>query len=74
MSALEDQLAQLREEVKVAKEQLSLSESLKKTSQQEADEVKRQLAVMSEKLEESEKQLLKCSDSEEAQLLGLRKI
>ncbi|TMW97117.1 hypothetical protein EJD97_006154 [Solanum chilense] len=74
MSALEDQLAQLREEVKVAKEQLSLSESLKKTSQQEADEVKRQLAVTSEKLEESEKQLLKCSDSEEAKLLELHKI
>lgn len=74
MSALEDQLAQLREEVKAAKEQLSLSESLKKTSQQEADEVKRQLAVMSEKLEESEKQLLKCSDSEEANLLELHKI
>ncbi|KAJ8570690.1 hypothetical protein K7X08_037662 [Anisodus acutangulus] len=73
-SALEDQLAQLQEEVKAAKEQLSLSESLKKTSQQEADEVKKQLAAMSEKLDESEKQLLECSDSEEARLLEVRKI
>ncbi|PHT36430.1 hypothetical protein CQW23_24130 [Capsicum baccatum] len=32
MSSLEDQLAQLQEEVRAAKEQLSLSESLKKTS------------------------------------------
>ncbi|KAJ8533975.1 hypothetical protein K7X08_007299 [Anisodus acutangulus] len=74
VSALEDQLAQLQEEVKVAKEQLSLSESLKKTTQQEANEVKKQLAVMSEKLEESEKQLLERSDPEEARLLELRKI
>ncbi|XP_060176893.1 interactor of constitutive active ROPs 2, chloroplastic-like [Lycium barbarum] len=74
MSGLEDQLAQLQEEVKAAKEQLSLSESLKKTSQQEADEIKKQLAAMSEKLEESEKQLLERSDFEEARLLELRKI
>ncbi|MCD7465679.1 hypothetical protein HAX54_001722 [Datura stramonium] len=74
MSTLEDQLAQLHEEVKAAKKQLSLSESLKKTSQQEADEVKKQLVAMSEKLEESEKQLLERSDSEEARLLELRKI
>ncbi|XP_059296351.1 interactor of constitutive active ROPs 2, chloroplastic-like [Lycium ferocissimum] len=74
MSGLEDRLAQLQEEVKAAKEQLSLSESLKKTSQQEADEIKKQLAAMSEKLEESEKQLLERSDFEEARLLELRKI
>ncbi|CAN4118928.1 unnamed protein product [Withania somnifera] len=46
MSALEDHIAQLHEEVKAAKEQLSLSESLKKTSQQEADVVKKQLAAI----------------------------
>ncbi|PHU05447.1 hypothetical protein BC332_26269 [Capsicum chinense] len=74
MSALEDQLAQLQEEVRAAKEQLSLSESLKETSQQEADEVKKQLAAMSEKLEKTEKQLLERSDSEEARFLELRKI
>ncbi|KAF3660648.1 putative 40S ribosomal protein S23-like [Capsicum annuum] len=74
MSALEDQLAQLQEEVRAAKEQLSLSESLKETSQQEADEVKKQLAAMSEKLEKTEKQLLERSDSEEARFLELHKI
>ncbi|PHT36434.1 hypothetical protein CQW23_24134 [Capsicum baccatum] len=74
MSALEDQLAQLQEEVRAAKEQLSLSESLKETSQQEADEVKKQLAAMSEKLEKTEKQLIERSDSEEARFLELRKI
>ncbi|KAK4345714.1 hypothetical protein RND71_035890 [Anisodus tanguticus] len=74
VSALEDQLAQLQEEVKAAKEQLSLSESLKRMTQQEANKVKKQLAVMSEKLEESEKQLLERSDPEEARLLELRKI
>ncbi|KAM3340131.1 interactor of constitutive active ROPs 2, chloroplastic isoform X1 [Capsicum galapagoense] len=74
MSALEDQLAQLQDEVRAAKEQLSLSESLKETSQQEADEVKKQLAAMSEKLEKTEKQLLERSDSEEARFLELRKI
>ncbi|XP_055809069.1 interactor of constitutive active ROPs 2, chloroplastic isoform X2 [Solanum dulcamara] len=73
MSALEDQLAQLQGEVKAAKEQLSLSESLKKTSQQEADEVKKQLAAMSEELEKTEKKLLERSDSEEARFLELRK-
>ncbi|KAM3205301.1 hypothetical protein P3L10_028711 [Capsicum annuum] len=41
---------------------------------QEADEVKKQLAAMSEKLEKTEKQLLECSDSEEARFLELRKI
>lgn len=74
MSALEDQLAQLHEEVKAAKEQLTLSESLKKTSQQEADEVKKQLAAMSEELKKTEKKLLEQSDSEEARFLELHKI
>ncbi|XP_019251930.1 PREDICTED: interactor of constitutive active ROPs 2, chloroplastic-like isoform X2 [Nicotiana attenuata] len=74
VSGLEDQLAQLQEEVKKAKEQLSSSESLKKKSEQEVDEFKKQIAAMSEKLEESEKQLLERSDSEEARLLEQRKI
>ncbi|XP_016451133.1 interactor of constitutive active ROPs 2, chloroplastic-like isoform X2 [Nicotiana tabacum] len=74
VSGLEDQLVQLQEEVKAAKELLSSSESLKKKSEQEADEFKKQIAAMSEKLEESEKQLLERSDSEEARLLELRKI
>ncbi|WMV44792.1 hypothetical protein MTR67_038177 [Solanum verrucosum] len=73
-SDLETQLAQLQDELKKAKDQLSSSESLKKRAQQNADEAKKQLAVMSEKLEDSKKQLLDLSDSEEARLLELRKI
>ncbi|MCD9641051.1 hypothetical protein HAX54_026867 [Datura stramonium] len=71
---LETQLAQLQDELKKAKDQLSASESLKKRAQQDADEAKKQLAAMSEKLEDSKKQLLELSDSEEARLLELRKI
>lgn len=73
-SDLESQLAQLQDELKKVKDQLSSTESLKKRAQQEADEAKKQLAVMSEKLEDSKKQLLDLSDSEEARLLELRKI
>ncbi|KAM3325247.1 interactor of constitutive active ROPs 2, chloroplastic [Capsicum chacoense] len=73
-SDLEMQLAQLQDELKKAKDQLSSSESLKKRAQQDADEAKKQLALMSEKLEDSKKQLLELSDSEEARLLELRKI
>lgn len=73
-SDLETQLAQLQDELKKAKDQLSSSESLKKKAQQDADEAKKQLAAMSEKLEDSKKQLLELSDSEEARLLELRKI
>ncbi|OIT01292.1 PREDICTED: interactor of constitutive active ROPs 2, chloroplastic-like [Nicotiana attenuata] len=74
VSDLEAQLAQLQEELKKAKDQLNSSESLKKRAQQDADEAKKQLAIMSEKLEDSKKQLLELSDSEEARLLELRKI
>ncbi|XP_059305742.1 interactor of constitutive active ROPs 2, chloroplastic-like isoform X2 [Lycium ferocissimum] len=73
-SDLETQLAQLQDELKKAKDQLSSSESLKKRAQQEADEAKKQLTDMSEKLEDSKKQLLELSDSEETRLLELRKI
>ncbi|KAM3341079.1 interactor of constitutive active ROPs 2, chloroplastic [Capsicum galapagoense] len=73
-SDLEMQLAQLQDELKKAKDQLSSSESFKKRAQQDADEAKKQLALMSEKLEDSKKQLLELSDSEEARLLELRKI
>ncbi|XP_060201618.1 interactor of constitutive active ROPs 2, chloroplastic-like isoform X2 [Lycium barbarum] len=73
-SDLESQLAQLQDELKKVKDQLSSSESLKKRAQQEADEAKKQLTDMSEKLEDSKKQLLELSDSEETRLLELRKI
>ncbi|CAN4117015.1 unnamed protein product [Withania somnifera] len=61
-SDLETQLAQLQDELKKAKDQLSSSESLKKK------------LTMSEKLEDSKKQLIELSDSEEDRLLELRKI
>uniref|UniRef100_A0A5B6ZSV0 Interactor of constitutive active ROPs 2, chloroplastic n=1 Tax=Davidia involucrata TaxID=16924 RepID=A0A5B6ZSV0_DAVIN len=74
MSELESQLAQLQEELKKAKDQLSSSESWKRRALQEAEEAKKQLATMSAKLEESEQQLLELSASEEARVQELRKI
>ncbi|KAL3531899.1 hypothetical protein ACH5RR_005420 [Cinchona calisaya] len=74
VTELETQLAQIQEELKKAKDQLSSSESWKKQAQQDADEAKKQLATMSLKLEESEKQLGELSESEEARVQELRKI
>lgn len=74
MSELEPQLAQLQDELKKAKEQLSSSESLKRKAQQEAEEAKKQLAAMSAKLEETQNQLKELSDSEESRVHELRKI
>ncbi|XP_019248404.1 PREDICTED: tropomyosin-2-like [Nicotiana attenuata] len=71
---LETELAQLQDELKKVKDQLTSSESLKRRAQIEAEEAKNQLAAMSEKLEESEKQLVELSDSEDARILQLRKI
>ncbi|XP_057983200.1 interactor of constitutive active ROPs 2, chloroplastic isoform X2 [Malania oleifera] len=71
---LESQLAQLQEDLKKAKEQLSSSESWKKRAQQEAEDAKKQLTAMSAKLEESEQQLLDLSASEEDRVQELRKI
>ncbi|KAH6807341.1 hypothetical protein C2S51_028449 [Perilla frutescens var. frutescens] len=74
MSELEPQLAQLQDELKKAKDQLSLSESWKRKAQQEAEEAKKQLAAMSAKLEETHNQLKELSDSEESRVQELRKI
>ncbi|KAH6755881.1 hypothetical protein C2S53_007138 [Perilla frutescens var. hirtella] len=74
MSELEPQLAQLQDELKKAKDQLSSSESWKRKAQQEAEEAKKQLAVMSAKLEETHNQLKELSDSEESRVQELRKI
>ncbi|PWA67477.1 hypothetical protein CTI12_AA318300 [Artemisia annua] len=71
---LETQLANLQEELKKAKEQLSQSESWTKRAHEDAEEAKKQLAEMSEKLQESEKQLDEISASEESRLQELRKI
>lgn len=67
-------MAQLQEELKKTKEQLSSSESWKRRAQQEAEETKKQLAAMSVELEESQNQLKELSESEEDRVQELRKI
>ncbi|KAK4481050.1 hypothetical protein RD792_011919 [Penstemon davidsonii] len=74
VSELEAQLAQLQEELKKAKDQLSSSESWKRKAQQEAEESQKQLAAMSAKHEEAQKELKELSDSEEARVQELHKI
>lgn len=74
ISELESQISQLQEELKKAKDQLSLSESWKKEALQDADESGKQLLAVSSKLEESQKQLLELSASEEARVVELQKI
>ncbi|PIN18477.1 hypothetical protein CDL12_08849 [Handroanthus impetiginosus] len=74
VAELEAQIAQLQEELKKAKEQLSSSESSKRRAQQEAEEAKKQLAAMSANLGETQKQLNELSESEEARVQELRKI
>nr|GEY08085.1 interactor of constitutive active ROPs 2, chloroplastic-like [Tanacetum cinerariifolium] len=74
VTELETQLANLQEELKKAKEQLNQSESWKIRAHEDAEEAKKQLAEMSEKLLESEKQLDEISASEESRLQELRKI
>lgn len=68
------ELTHLQEELKKTKELLNSSESLKKQVQQEAELVKRQLAATSNMLEESQKQLLELSASEDGRILELRKL
>ncbi|GMH26405.1 hypothetical protein Nepgr_028248 [Nepenthes gracilis] len=74
VSELESQLAHLQEELKKVKDQLSLSEALKRRAQQEAEESNEQLAAMLAKLEDSQQQLLELSSSEEARVQQLCKI
>ncbi|CAL0310449.1 unnamed protein product [Lupinus luteus] len=71
---LESQIAQLQEDLKRAKDQLNSSESWKKKAQQEGEEAKKQLLIVSKELEESHQQLLDLSASEEDRLQELRKI
>ncbi|KAJ4970012.1 hypothetical protein NE237_003111 [Protea cynaroides] len=73
-SELEFQLAQLQEELKKTKDQLTTSEIWKRQAQQEAEEAKKQLLALSTKLEESQQQFLELSASEEAQVQELCKI
>ncbi|XP_050228247.1 interactor of constitutive active ROPs 2, chloroplastic [Mercurialis annua] len=74
VSELESQLAELQEDLKKAKEQLSSSESLKRRAQQEAEDTKKQLLTMSAKFEETEQQLMEFSASEDSRVQELRQI
>lgn len=74
MAELETQLANLQEELKKAKDQLSQSEASKKRANEDADVAKKELADMSEKLQDSQQQLDEISASEESRLQELRKI
>ncbi|OAY51683.1 interactor of constitutive active ROPs 3 isoform X2 [Manihot esculenta] len=74
ISELESQVSQLQEDLKKAKDQLSLSESWKKEALQDADESKKQLLAISSKLEESQTQLQECCATEEARVVELQKI
>ncbi|XP_008783713.1 interactor of constitutive active ROPs 3 isoform X3 [Phoenix dactylifera] len=74
MAELEFQLVQLQEDLKKTKDQLNSSESSKKRAKQEGEEAKKQLLVMSAKLEDSQRQLVELSEAEEARFHELRKI
>ncbi|GKA95733.1 interactor of constitutive active ROPs 2, chloroplastic [Tanacetum coccineum] len=71
---LETELAQLQEQLKKTKKQLTESESCTKHAQQEAEEAKKQLAAMSAKLDESQQQLDELWACEESRIQELRKI
>ncbi|XVF76503.1 hypothetical protein PTKIN_Ptkin13bG0271400 [Pterospermum kingtungense] len=74
LTELEAQLTQLQDDLKRTKDQLTVSESLKRRAMQETEEAKKQLSAMSAKLEESEQQLLEISASEDDRVHELRKI
>nr|KYP58620.1 Interactor of constitutive active ROPs 3 [Cajanus cajan] len=73
ISELESQISQLKDDLKVVRNQLSLSDSGKKQAQQDAEESKKQLASLSVKLEDSQQQLLKFSAAEQARVIELQK-
>lgn len=64
VSGLESNVSELKEDLKKAKEQLILSESLKTQAQRDAEELKKELLAMSLKFEESQKKLEALSASE----------
>ncbi|KAJ0480851.1 putative interactor of constitutively active ROPs [Helianthus annuus] len=70
----EKQLARLQEELKKTKDQLRESELCTKQAHKEAEEAKRQLAAMSAKFTESQKQLDELWASEDSRIQQLRKI
>ncbi|QCE09305.1 interactor of constitutive active ROPs 3-like isoform X2 [Vigna unguiculata] len=73
ISELESQISQLKEDLKVVRNQLSLSDSSKKQAQQDAEESMKQLFAVSVKLEDSQQQLQKFSATEQSRVLELQK-
>lgn len=65
MSELEGQISQLENDLKIVKDQLCSTEALKKQAQKDVEESNQQLEALSLKLEESQKQLLGKSASED---------
>ncbi|KAI3461468.1 hypothetical protein Pfo_018131 [Paulownia fortunei] len=65
VSELENQISQLENDLKIVKDHLCSTEALKKQAQKDAQESNQQLLALSLKLEESQKQLLEQSASEE---------
>ncbi|CAJ2654339.1 unnamed protein product [Trifolium pratense] len=74
ISELESQISQLKGDLKKVKDQLILSESCKKQAQQDAEESKEQLSILSAKLEESQKQYLELCATGEARDIELQRI
>uniref|UniRef100_A0A7N0R9G7 Interactor of constitutive active ROPs 3 n=1 Tax=Kalanchoe fedtschenkoi TaxID=63787 RepID=A0A7N0R9G7_KALFE len=74
LSDLEAYIAQLQEELKKAKDQASSSEIQKRQAQQEVEEGKRQISVISAELKETNKQLIEISSSEDDRLQELCQI
>ncbi|KAG5114702.1 hypothetical protein JHK82_037971 [Glycine max] len=70
---LESQNSQLKEDLKVVRNQLGVSESCKKQAQQDAEESKKQVASLSLKLEDSQQQLVKFSATEQSRVVELQK-
>ncbi|XP_051132294.1 interactor of constitutive active ROPs 2, chloroplastic-like [Andrographis paniculata] len=73
VSELDSQIIHLQEELKKAKQQLSSNESWK-SAQQEAEDAKKQLAVVTAELEETKKELKELSECEDTRVQELRKI
>ncbi|KAL8516104.1 hypothetical protein ACS0TY_014690 [Phlomoides rotata] len=65
VSELESQISQLENDLKIVKDQLCSTEALKKQAQKDVEESNQQLVALSLKLEESQKQHLEKSASEE---------
>lgn len=74
LSELESQISKLQDDLKKVKDQLIATESSKREAQADAEEVKKQLADVSLKLEESQKQVSELIASKEASVLVLENI